>query len=103
MRLPPWIQTMETDFNSIFSHITVGQEIEIRFTKRSDYDSLRTSLLRRFKNYKPLMAVLDQPDSYIQCTCKKQEDGSFIAKFKMELVEKKSNLAVKKYEVLTKL
>lgn len=101
---PDQVQEPEyTDFNSIFNGVVMGQEVRLHFGARADYDSLRTSLLRRFKGYKSLMEVMDMPDSFIKASCKKLESGGYAASFKMEPVEAKSNLPKKLYQVLKDL
>lgn len=92
-----------TDFNSLFTHLIMGGESTIRFPSKKEYDALRTSLLRRFKNYKPLLLTMDAPDAYIKARAEKQEDGGYHGTFKMELTEAKTNINSKLYEIVSKL
>lgn len=95
-------------FDEIFKKIVFGDEVKLRFTYLGDYNSLRASLLRRYKGYQEIQLVLSRDkDEFLQCSCKrvgpKHQATHYEASFKIAPANEKKNGNQKKYEILRDL
>jgi hypothetical protein len=75
---------MPVGFNlqKIFNEILAGEKKKILFATRNEYDALRTSLLRKYRDYNELIERLGSPNSFegkfLKCSFSKEDvSGTF--------------------------
>lgn len=81
----------------VFNHILLRQEVKLNFNSRVEYDSLRTSLIRKLRKASEGMASISDfnpyKDSYIKSSYSAATgEATFILAEKSEKIRKSYNL-----------
>lgn len=92
---------METNFDSIFRKLMLREQVVIGLDNRKEFDTLRVSLLRRYRNYAALSESIGGPDpfegEFLKCEWDKEVK---FAKFKISSVELRNTTHKKIYRVV---
>lgn len=92
---------METDFDSIFKKLILREAVVLAIDTRKEFDTLRVSLLRRYRKYAELAEYIGAPDpfedEFLKCEWDKKTK---FAKFKISPVELRNATHKKVYRVV---
>lgn len=88
------------DIESIFRRIVFGQTVVISFAAQRNFESLRASLLRKFKNYRKEIVDLGGDDPHPDQFLKASFDSSLVkGTFRLALLHEKKNQPGRTYTV----
>lgn len=95
-------------FDEIFKEIILGREVKLKVRLKGEYESLRVSLLRRYKNYQEIQLVLGtEREEYLATSATRigtrQQPVGYQCGFQLRPLSEKKNADTKRYQILDTL